>query len=272
MDERRIKRFFHGLRKTLVHPQWLVFRRDDEVRSWLGSFASGHVLDIGCSDGMMARFVHADSDYIGLDYPETALEWYGSRPHIFGDANQLPFSHSTFNCVLLLDVLEHLPDPHIAIREAWRVLGYDGKLILKVPCLYPLHDAPRDFQRWTTFGLRLAASLPDAEVIAERNLGTPLETAGLLANLAWAKTALGALRRRSLLSVPILLLLPVVVIIQNLIGALASKLSKDLNTMPFALCLIVRKTAPVNVDGFQPSQQKVGADGEASPLSAPPPA
>ena len=259
MNERRIKRFFHSLRKTLVHPQWLVFRRDDEVRAWLGSFATGHVLDIGCSDGMMARFVHPNSDYTGLDYPETALEWYGSRPHIFGDANQLPFSHSTFNCVLLLDVLEHLPDPHIAISEAWRVLSSDGILILKVPCLYPLHDAPRDFQRWTTFGLRLAVSLPDAEVIAERNFGAPLETAGLLANLAWAKTALGALRRRSLLSLPILLLLPVVVIIHNLIGALASKLSRDVSTMPFALCLIVRKATPVNVVGSVPDTSDLQA-------------
>ena len=172
--------------------------------------------------------------------------------------------------MLLLDVLEHLPDPHIAIREAWRVLGYDGKLILKVPCLYPLHDAPRDFQRWTTFGLRLAVALPDAEVVVERNFGVPLETAGLLTNLAWGKTALGVIRQHSLLSVPILLLLPVLVIIQNLIGALASKLSKDVSTMPFALCLVVRKITPANVDGFQPIQRNVGADGESRPSSAPP--
>ena len=261
MNERRVKRFFHGLRKTVVHPQWLVFRRDEKVRRWLGSFATGRVLDIGCSDCVMAGFMASGSNYVGLDYPETALDWYQSRPHVFGDANQLPFSHGSFNCVLLLDVLEHLSDPHVAIGEAWRVLGSDGILILKVPFLYPLHDAPRDFQRWTTYGLRLAVALPNAEIIVERNFGTPLETAGLLTNLAWAKTALGAMRRRSLWCVPILLLLPVLVIIENLIGALASTLSKDVSTMPSALCLIVRKTTALTtltIEGLEPKQGSTG--------------
>ena len=226
----------------MVHPQWLVFRRDEETRRWLGSFASGHVLDIGCSDGVMADFVVSSSNYVGLDYPETAVDWYQSRPQVFGDANQLPFSHGRFNSVLLLDVLVRLSDPHAAIREAWRVLGSDGTLVLKVPCLYPLHDAPRDFQRWTIFGLRRAIDMPDAEIIAGRNLGTPIETAGLLTNLAWGKTALGALRRRSLFSLPLLLILPFLVVFQNLVGALASWLSRDVETMPFAICLIVRKS------------------------------
>lgn len=253
----------------LVHPQWLVFRRDEQVRAWLGSFAVGRVLDVGCSDGVMARFVRPGSEYIGLDYPETALEWYGSRPHVFGDANQLPFSHSTFNCVLLLDVLEHLPDPNVAIREAWRVLCSDGILVLKVPCLYPVHDAPRDFQRWTTFGLRRAVALPDAEIIAERNFGAPLETAGLLTNLAWGKTVLGAMRRRSLLSVPILLFLPLLVIVQNLIGALASIVSSDVSTMPFALCLIVRKTA-TDADKHLRNSTNIKPDYENKLSPAPP--
>ena len=38
-------------------------------------------------------------------------DWYNSLPDIYGNANLLPISDSSINNVLMLDVLEHLPDP-----------------------------------------------------------------------------------------------------------------------------------------------------------------
>ena len=163
----------------------------------------------------MAGYVGSGVEYIGLDYPATGLEWYGCRPHVFGGAERLPFSDHAFDSVLLLDVLEHLPEPQVVLNEAWRVLGPGGTLITKAPFLYPLHDSPRDFRRWTNFGLRQDCSLPGAEIVAERVIGVPLETSSLLT--------------------------PMVIIASNLIGFLAQFVSSDVTTMPFAQCLVLRK-------------------------------
>ena len=193
MDERRIKRFFHMLRFTIFHPQWLVFRRDVDIRQWLGGHAAGRVLDIGCADCSMRQYLPSTCTYVGLDYPGTAIDWYGTRPQIFGDAGCLPFPRDCFDSILMLDVLEHLAEPGDAISEARRVLTPEGKLIIKVPVLYPLHDVPRDFRRWTRFGLQQDLQRQGLRVDAIEAFGVPLETAMLLANLAHAKSLLNGL-------------------------------------------------------------------------------
>jgi SAM-dependent methyltransferase len=241
MDERRIKRFFHGLRHTVLHPQWLVFRRDTSIRRWLAEQANGRVLDVGCADAQMRQYLSSSSEYVGLDYPSTAVGWYGTRPQVFGDAASLPFSHDCFDAVMLLDVLEHLPDLTLALNEAHRVLKPGGRLIVKVPCLYPVHDAPLDFRRWTEFGLGRDLSLHRFAVTDLRGFGTPLETSMLLANLGHAKFALAGLRERRLLAIVGALILPLMTPLRNVVGWLSSHASQDVRTMPYALCAVAVK-------------------------------
>jgi SAM-dependent methyltransferase len=241
MDERRLKRFFHGWRHTPLHPQWLVFRRDRAIRGWLGGLAAGRVLDIGCADGGMRDHLAPNCEYVGLDYPGTAIAWYGTRPQVFGDAASLPFSHDRFDTVLLLDVLEHLADPRRALGEAWRVLRPGGRLLVKVPFLYPLHDAPRDFRRWSGHGLR--HDLEDGGFVVEevRAFGTPLETAMLLANLGQAKWLLDALARRGPAALALGLSLPLAIPLRNLLGWFSAVAAADVATMPYAVCAVARR-------------------------------
>lgn len=241
MNERRIKRFFHGLRYTMLHPQWLVFRTDTDTRQWLGRQASGRVLDVGCADGAMRQHVSSTCEYVGLDYPDTAIDWYGTRPQVFGDAGCLSFARDSFNTVLLLDVLEHLTDPAAAILEARRVLVPGGTLVVKVPLIYPLHDVPRDFRRWTPFGLRQDLERLGFTVDAIQSLGMPMETAMLLANLAHAKCLLNAAASRSALGILYGLTLPVAVPFRNLVGWISAKTSCDKQLMPFGVCAVARK-------------------------------
>lgn len=49
------------------------------------------------------------------------------------EVDRLPLADGTVDIVCLLDVLEHLADPVAALRDARRVLGPDGRVVINVP-------------------------------------------------------------------------------------------------------------------------------------------
>lgn len=67
----------------------------------------------------------------------------------------LPFPDNHFDNILCISVLEHLVEPQKAITEMQRVLKKNGKIIVSVPFLFPIHDAPNDYWRFTKYGLQI---------------------------------------------------------------------------------------------------------------------
>lgn len=214
MELKRFKQIFSRLRYFPIHPQWLIYYKETRDLTQICKKLRGSVLDIGCADQKLRRLLPADCGYIGLDYYQTAAGWYGTRPQIFGDAQCLPILANSMDSVLLLDVLEHLPKPQDCIDEIRRVLKPGGKLVLQVPFVYPIHDAPLDFQRWTIYGLRELAKRSHFVVNEEVPLGNPLESAALLANIAITKTIFNWINRKNPLALS-LILLPLVVFFIN---------------------------------------------------------
>jgi SAM-dependent methyltransferase len=72
----------------------------------------------------------------------------------FNALEGFPLRSSTFDAVLMLNVLEHLTDGRSTLREIHRILRPGGVLILAVPFLYHVHAAPDDFHRFTASALR----------------------------------------------------------------------------------------------------------------------
>lgn len=110
------------------------------------------MLDIGSGDSRHEKLLGQDCTIYRLDYPVTNAR-YRALPDIFADAGNLPVPDQSIDVVLLLEVLEHLPDDRKALDEIRRVMKSGGKLYLSVPFIYPVHDAPADFRRYTIFGL-----------------------------------------------------------------------------------------------------------------------
>lgn len=191
------------LRRTPIHPQWLLGRR--QIPMGLEN-ATGLVLDIGAADRWIAAHLPETTSYVALDYPATGNEFYNARPDIFADACHLPVANGCVDSVVCLEVIEHVPDAALAVKEIARVLKPGGRAWISMPFLYPVHNEPFDFQRYTEFGLRRDMARAELEVVDLHRSGHAIRAAGLVMSLAIAG---GVDTRRGTLKA---LLLPVAVI------------------------------------------------------------
>ena len=240
MNYRIMKKLMKGFKHTFLHPQFFVYKDNHQHLRKICKRIKGRVLDIGCADQFVRQYLSSNVEYIGLDYYQTATEWYETKPNIFGDAQQLPLESESIDSVFLLDVLEHIPDSDLCIKEITRVLKVKGTLVLQVPFIYPIHDAPLDFRRWTSFGLIHLAKENGFSVNEEQILGKSLETAGLMCNLALGKLLLNWVEKKSPALLLSVFIVPAIFLINAVFWLFALFCSTE-NFMPHGYCLILEK-------------------------------
>lgn len=96
------------------------------------------LLDVGCGEGFVLAMLAqklAPLEMLGLDLNPQALTWVGwlcpQARLVQAEAAALPLASASFDLVLCLEVLEHLPEPEAALAELCRVSR--GPVILSVP-------------------------------------------------------------------------------------------------------------------------------------------
>ena len=72
-----------------------------------------------------------------------------TNPDVRCHAGNVPLLDDSFNCVLMTELLEHVPDPEKVLLEANRVLKQEGHCLISVPFLIGVHPDPNDYQRFT---------------------------------------------------------------------------------------------------------------------------
>jgi len=103
----------------------------------LAGLAPRRILEIGVGEGHVMSRVRErfpGVPLVGVDLPDEALsdEWKEQGlPCMFGDATTLPFPDDSFDLVLAIEVLEHVPGPDAALGELARVCS--GAFIASVP-------------------------------------------------------------------------------------------------------------------------------------------
>ncbi|MEO3938070.1 class I SAM-dependent methyltransferase [Dermatophilaceae bacterium Soc4.6] len=112
--------------------------------------AHGDLLDLGCGQAPLYGTYRSRVSSV------TTGDWKAGPhvDHVTDLTAPLSFDDAAFDTVILSDVLEHLPNPALVLSEAHRLLRPGGTLLVNVPFLYGIHEAPYDFHRYTEFALR----------------------------------------------------------------------------------------------------------------------
>lgn len=94
------------------------------------------VLDIGCGFGEFAQAFFDDPIDVGLD--NAPLDLYAAaKCHkynnlILADARNMPFPKETFSTIISISTLEHIPNPDKVLKESYRVLKPDGRIVFTI--------------------------------------------------------------------------------------------------------------------------------------------
>ncbi len=101
------------------------------------SAAPASVLEVGVGEGEVSVRLAAGwtgTRMVGVDLPDPRIAAHWRRAQfagLFADITRLPFPADTFDLVLAIEVLEHVPDPPGALAEIARVARRD--IVVSVP-------------------------------------------------------------------------------------------------------------------------------------------
>jgi SAM-dependent methyltransferase len=201
----------------------------------LPRWCKGKLLDLGCGKaplhGVYSKHI---TQSVCADWPNSIHQ----SPFLdlaCDLGSPLPFRDASFDTLLLSDVLEHVPDPGLLWREMARVLRPGGRLILNVPFLYWIHEAPHDYGRYTEHALRRFAAGTGFDLLALHPIGGSRE---VIVDLLSKRLA-----RKMLVGKPLALVLQELCFLICRTGRGARRIEKTGRSFPLAYFLVAELRA-----------------------------
>lgn len=120
------------------------------IDKYLSGRSNLSIFDYGCGDVPYKELFSAFlSSYIAGD-----LQGNPCADMILEPSGRVPCTGETFDVVLSIQVLEHVPDFNVYLSEAKRILKPNGFLFLSTHGWWTHHPYPHDYWRWTREGLQ----------------------------------------------------------------------------------------------------------------------
>ncbi len=154
----------------------------------------GRVVDMGCGSAPYKELILAKAEeYVGVDWASSVHDQ--RHVDVFADlSGPLPLESDWADTITAFQVLEHVREPELFLRECRRILRCGGQLLLTVPFMWHVHEAPNDYYRYTRHGLQyLLEKSGFAEIALEANTGA-WQTLALKFSYQTARRARGPLR------------------------------------------------------------------------------
>ncbi len=153
------------------------FRNSNLIQLVASEVTGDRVLDIGCGSGGLLRLLKAQGKAVcGLEPNSDLVELAGKlhpELHIVqGLGGDLDRVHGPFDCMTMIDVLEHIEDDVGQLQAMWDNLVPEGRLVIVVPS-FPLLYGERDrnnghFRRYTFRELKSKLEATGFEVLSHR--------------------------------------------------------------------------------------------------------
>lgn len=156
------------------------------------------IASVGCgpAEGLawLSPIAGAQGRIVGLDATPLHAETFGPEiGYVVGRLEAAPLRSAAFDVVLALDVLEHLEDDVMGIREAARLIKANGLLVVTVPALPSLWGKQdevshhkRRYTKQTLSQVFARAQLPRPDITYFNTLLFPV-----IAAIRWGRALLG---------------------------------------------------------------------------------
>ena len=148
MEENRQAKRFNPLKSD--HYYDLNLSLSEELTKLKSKFYNKKILDIGAGEIPFSEY------YKGLNVETVDIQQNSQNTidHIMDVDGTLPFKDNSFDVIFIFDVLEHVQNDTIFIKECNRILNSGGFIISNTPFMYRFHEEPYDFRRYTPSGLK----------------------------------------------------------------------------------------------------------------------
>ena len=120
-------------------PEWARHVMDQETARLVGDLPHGRMDALEISGEKWRNFGFRSYQTLGFD------EY---------DVCERPYASSSYDLVIVEQVLEHVLWPYRAVRHLFKMLRPSGFLLVTTPFLVKIHGAPIDCSRWTELGMR----------------------------------------------------------------------------------------------------------------------
>jgi len=140
------------MKSAPLYNRWLL--------SLLKKHLSGNILEIGAGIGNFTLYLQKYGTVTALDidkYYISKLKKIVTKPDLagYGDIEKAEyyFANKKFDCIVCLNVLEHIKNDQIALKNMYSLIKKGGKLLLLVPAhqfaYTPMDKALGHFRRYT---------------------------------------------------------------------------------------------------------------------------
>ena len=127
--------YFDYLLKQDTFPRLLYNRTKKKfVLNQIKGLKNQNVLDAGVGNGYILREISDHNKKIGIDFNPRALNY--CQKNLCGkfiSANlekKLPFKNNSFDIIICTETIEHVQKPDFLVKEFYRILKKDGKLVV----------------------------------------------------------------------------------------------------------------------------------------------
>lgn len=135
---------------TLERNHWWFRIREGIIKLVLTKHTKGRkdlkILNVGTATGRTSEMLHFFGNVTSLEYDQDCCDFVNetlSLNVIQGSITELPFQDEMFDVVCAFDVIEHVENDSLAVKEMNRVCKNDGFLYVTIPAFQSLwshHD------------------------------------------------------------------------------------------------------------------------------------